>query len=119
MKTFYSDIIRIDADQNFLSSDNYVSSVITVAAMASPYELTQSWIQGWVIPYCDGKCDSWTFESDYDGSYGAPYVLTAGDAWRHADIWSELMEEMHQLDSANWVTDMYSAIIVARHLGLE
>jgi hypothetical protein len=69
---------------------------MTVAAMAAAYELIQSWIQGWAIPYCDGKCNTWTFESDYDGSYGTPYVLTAGDARRHADVWSELTEEMRR-----------------------
>ena len=108
----------MDVDQIFLSSHNNVSSVVTGAGMAAAYELGQSWIQDWAKPFCDGKCDD-TLEADYDGSYGAPYVLTAGDARRHADLWSDVTEEMRQRIGDDWVMDMYAAIIAARRLGIQ
>jgi hypothetical protein len=108
----------VDGDQILLSSHIDVSSVMPGAGIAASYGLGQSWIQGWAIPFCDGKCD--TLESGYDGSYGMPYVLTAGDARRHADLWSDLTEEMRQKhDSKEWMTEMYSGIIAARRLGIQ
>jgi hypothetical protein len=112
----------VDADQIFLSSNtDVVSTTVAVrngSGIAAAYELGQSWIQEWAIPFCDGKCD--TLEKNgYDGSYGAPYVLTAGDARRHADLWSEVTEEMRQHVGDNWMMDMYAAIIAARRLGIQ
>ena len=108
----------MDTDQIFLSSHNDVSSVVTGAGMAAAYELGQSWIQKeWAIPFCDGKCD--TLERGYDRSYGAPYVLIVGDTRRHADLWSEVTEEMRHHVGDGWMMDMYAAIIAARRLGVR
>ena len=115
--TFYSVIIQVDSDHIFLSSHNDVSNVMTGVGMAAAYDLGQGWIQDWGKPFCDGKCD--TLEKGYDASYGAPIVLTAGDARRHADLWSDLTEEFRQRDSKGWMTEMYSGIMAARRLGIR
>jgi hypothetical protein len=107
----------VDGDQIFLSSHNDVSSVIAGVGIAASYELGQGWIKDWGVPFCDGKCD--ILESGYDGSFGMPYVLTAGDARRHADLWSDLTEEMRPRDSKAWMTEMFSGVIAARRLGIR
>ena len=89
---------------------------MTGVGMAAAYDLRQGWIQDWGKPFCYGKCD--TLEKGYDASYGRPIVLIASDAWRHANLWSDLAEEFHQCNSKGWMAEMFSGIMAAHCLGI-
>ena len=107
----------MDADQIFLSRPSGMSSIVPGVGMTASYDLGQGWIKKWGTRFCDGKCDK--LENGYDGSYGVPIILTAGDARRHADLWMDLTEEMRKFKPEAWMTEMYSAIIAARRLGIR
>jgi hypothetical protein len=65
----HSVVVMVDTDHILLSGYNNLSSVISGVGIAASYDLGQTWIEEWAIPFCDGKCD--ILEDDYDRSYGA------------------------------------------------
>jgi hypothetical protein len=110
-------IIQVDPDMVLLPQKFDFSNITAGNGVAARYELRKSWIKQWALPFCNGKCDTVDEEDDYDPGFGMPMVLTAGDARRHADLWSALTEEMRTA-SPGWQTEMFSNVIAARRLGI-
>ena len=112
----------MDADQVFLNDRVDVSTVMDGKGLAAKCALGEAWVKEWVEEFCsDEWCrDLETENSDVSG--GAPYIFTARDTRRHAEVWSHIIDQMRK-GTKHWMigqeTDMFAAIIAAVKIGIE
>ena len=111
-------IINIDPDMVFLNGHLHVDLVQHGHGVAAQYALGNMFLKD-MKRFCGGACEFDKKPTMHEYSMGTPYLLTALDAKRHANLWGNITDEIRFSGHSGWETEMFSAILTFIILGIK